>query len=202
MTTEIRAAEDPGSQAIVDVGDAADRVVAEIRAAGGDAVASKGDVADWQYGEQQDHHDRAARRADSDYWRAATGHDELSDSVRRVERSTRGQVLSAERVPFDVTHEVDSDYCVGLLHFDTPDEYARYAEGVIRYETAQTVSNAREVVFFAIGFETTAPSTAACRRSRQPAARSPSWIRWRSPFNAPAPPPRPAAMPSTPATAS
>lgn len=27
--------------------------------------------------------------------------DELSDSVRRVERSTRGQVLSAERVPYD-----------------------------------------------------------------------------------------------------
>lgn len=28
-------------------------------------------------------------------------HDTLSDSVRRVERDTRGQVLSAERVPFD-----------------------------------------------------------------------------------------------------
>ncbi len=27
--------------------------------------------------------------------------DALSDSVRRVERSTRGQVLSAERIPFD-----------------------------------------------------------------------------------------------------
>ena len=27
--------------------------------------------------------------------------DALSDSVRRVERSSRGQVLSAERVPFD-----------------------------------------------------------------------------------------------------
>ena len=27
--------------------------------------------------------------------------DPLSDSVRRIERSTRGQVLSAERVPFD-----------------------------------------------------------------------------------------------------
>lgn len=27
--------------------------------------------------------------------------DTLSDSVRRIERSTRGQVLSAERVPYD-----------------------------------------------------------------------------------------------------
>ena len=32
---------------------------------------------------------------------ASYGDDALSDSVRRVERSTRSQVLSAERVPFD-----------------------------------------------------------------------------------------------------
>ena len=31
----------------------------------------------------------------------AHGDDPLSDSVRRVERSTRSQVLSAEQVPFD-----------------------------------------------------------------------------------------------------
>ena len=36
--------------------------------------------------------DRGTRQHDSDA---------LSDSVRRIERSTRGQVLSAERVPFD-----------------------------------------------------------------------------------------------------
>lgn len=33
--------------------------------------------------------------------REARDMDPLSDSVRRIERSTRGQVLSAERVPFD-----------------------------------------------------------------------------------------------------
>jgi len=37
-------------------------------------------------------HGRGAPQHDSDA---------LSDSVRRIERSTRGQVLSAERVPFD-----------------------------------------------------------------------------------------------------
>ena len=31
----------------------------------------------------------------------ARSRDSLSDSVRRVQRDTRGQVLSAERVPFD-----------------------------------------------------------------------------------------------------
>jgi NAD(P)-dependent dehydrogenase (short-subunit alcohol dehydrogenase family) len=35
-----------------DVGDAADVVVKEIEAAGGTAIASRGDVADWAYGEQ------------------------------------------------------------------------------------------------------------------------------------------------------
>src|SRR6478672_9072158 len=35
-----------------DVGSAADDVVAEIKSAGGTAVASKGDVSDWAYGEQ------------------------------------------------------------------------------------------------------------------------------------------------------
>ncbi len=58
-------------------------------------------------------------------------------------------VGSPERVAFDVTHEIDSDYSVGLLDFDTPDEYARYGDSVIRYETAQSVTNGREAVFFA-----------------------------------------------------
>lgn len=42
-----------GAQVVVnDVGEAADQVVEEIRTAGGTAMASKGDVADWSYGEQ------------------------------------------------------------------------------------------------------------------------------------------------------
>jgi hypothetical protein len=57
-------------------------------------------------------------------------------------------VGSPEVVPYTVTHEVDSDYCVGLLHFDTPDEYARYARSVVAYETAEAVENTREAVFF------------------------------------------------------
>ncbi len=40
----------------------------------------------------------SARQHDSIRQRDA---DALSDSVRRIERSTRGQVLSAERVPYD-----------------------------------------------------------------------------------------------------
>ena len=57
-------------------------------------------------------------------------------------------VGSPARLPFEVTHEIDSDYCVGLLDFQTPDEYARYAKSVVDYETAGGVTTAKEVVFF------------------------------------------------------
>ena len=43
--------------------------------------------------------DRGSERLDDDDYR--TRRDSLSDSVRRVERDTRGEVLSAERVQFD-----------------------------------------------------------------------------------------------------
>ena len=40
---------------------------------------------------------RQERRAE----RREQARDALSDSIRRIERNTRGQVLSAERVPYD-----------------------------------------------------------------------------------------------------
>ena len=36
-------------------------------------------------------------------------------------------VGSPKQLPFVVTHEIDSDYCVGLLEFSTAGRYARYA---------------------------------------------------------------------------
>ena len=42
-----------------------------------------------------------ARRGPTEVPSPPRDDDALSDSVRRVERSSRGQVLSAERVPFD-----------------------------------------------------------------------------------------------------
>jgi hypothetical protein len=57
-------------------------------------------------------------------------------------------VGSPANVPFAVTHEIDSDYCVGLLHFDTAAEYGRYAASVVDYETAAGAGTAREVVYF------------------------------------------------------
>jgi hypothetical protein len=57
-------------------------------------------------------------------------------------------VGSPERIPFDFIHQLDADYCVGMLHFDAPSDYERYVQSVIAYETAAGAANRREVVFF------------------------------------------------------
>jgi hypothetical protein len=57
-------------------------------------------------------------------------------------------VGAPENMPFTVSHELDSEYAVGLLHFETPEEYAQYVRSVVEYETAEALQNAREVVFF------------------------------------------------------
>ena len=51
-------------------------------------------------------------------------------------------------MPFEVSHEIDSDYCLGRLDFDTPEDYGRYARSVVDYEKANAVRNLREAVFF------------------------------------------------------
>jgi hypothetical protein len=56
---------------------------------------------------------------------------------------------SPTKLPFKVTHELDSDYALGLLHFDKIEDYARYAESVIAYEDpAKGVANKKEIVYF------------------------------------------------------
>lgn len=51
---------------------------------------------------------------------------------------------------FEVSHEIDSDYCLGRLDFETADEYGRYAESVVAYEKAAAVRNTREAAFFGV----------------------------------------------------
>jgi hypothetical protein len=76
--------------------------VALLASAGTAGAQSLGGLLDKGAGGARDAGDRAerARRMDDRHNRGED-HRALSDAVRRVERRTGGQVLSAERVPFD-----------------------------------------------------------------------------------------------------
>jgi hypothetical protein len=53
------------------------------------------------------------------------------------------------KIPFRFQYELDSEYAVGRLHFERPEEYRAYIEQLIAYETAGVVPNRREAVFWA-----------------------------------------------------
>ena len=57
-------------------------------------------------------------------------------------------VGSPSRIPFEFGHQLDVEYCVGRLHFDTAAEYSAYVKSVIDYENAASVPNSREAVFW------------------------------------------------------
>lgn len=58
-------------------------------------------------------------------------------------------VGSPQHIPFSFGHELDVEYAVGRLHFDTASGYADYVASLIDYETSGAVPNVKEAVFFA-----------------------------------------------------
>lgn len=57
-------------------------------------------------------------------------------------------VGSPLEIPFDFQYLLDIEYAVGRVGFDSIEQYRHYAEGVAKYETAATITNSKQVVYW------------------------------------------------------
>jgi hypothetical protein len=71
------------------------------------------------------------------------------------------------RIPYEFNYLLDVDYAVGRLSFDTPEEYRRYVESVLEYETNSSVPNDKTAVIFGTEHNVFPPDNATLLSSEQ-----------------------------------
>jgi hypothetical protein len=79
-------------------------------------------------------------------------------------------VGSPEDIPFEFQYSLDTFWAVGRLHFETPDEYRSYANSVLEYETASSVTQSRNVAMFATEHDFDSATQSFVRNVAQPMA--------------------------------
>lgn len=79
-----------------------------------------------------------------------------------------------ELIPFGFQYLLGVEYAVGRIAFDTPDEYAAYADSVVRYETADRLGQGNWGAFFGTRHPNDGATQASADRLVTPLA-SESW---------------------------
>jgi hypothetical protein len=83
-----------------------------------------------------------------------------------------------EAVPFPFQRELDVPYAVGRVCFNTPEEYARYARGVVEAESGRVV-RPRQVTFFSAATPGDQPTSLSAATLTGPLARAVAdWPGW------------------------
>ncbi len=85
-------------------------------------------------------------------------------------------VASPEEIPYQVQYQLDVQYAVGRLHFDTTEEYALYAESVIQAEAdaeagAEPGAKPRTAAFFGVANPDDRATLASAQHLVEPLAR-------------------------------
>jgi hypothetical protein len=87
-----------------------------------------------------------------------------------------------DRIPFGFQYLLSVEYAVGRIAFETPDEYAAYAESVVRYETSNKVEQGNWGAFFGTRHPDDGATQASADRLAGPLAAVPWQFRSRSYF--------------------
>ncbi len=85
-----------------------------------------------------------------------------------------------DKIPYGFQYLMGVEYAVGRIAFESPDEYAAYAESVVKYETAPTVAQGKWAGFFGTAHDNDGATQGSAEHLVTPLAAEPWLCRTRS----------------------